>query len=193
MIERVADGGRARPGRLRRHALLAAVAGVYAVALVVTPHTVADGLRSTGTTLLAVALLLGALYFALGLAEEWIAPQAMSRWIGRGAGRARALTVATTAGAWGSGPVWATYPIASLLLARGADVATAVAFLSAWQVVKLTLLPFEIQLLGARFALLRLLACVLIPVPAGLLTEALLAALGRRPRVGADTETAADS
>jgi uncharacterized membrane protein YraQ (UPF0718 family) len=159
------------------------VLAAYAILSVPAPRValraLSDALHLGGT----VAALLAGIYLFLGLFEEWVSPEFLSRLIGREAGRARSLTLAMLFGAWGNGPHYVTYPIASLFLASGAEVATAVTFMSAWNVVKLVMVPFEIQFLGVRFALLRLAFCALIPAPAGLLTQAALRAFHAAPRI----------
>ncbi len=178
---------------LRRNALLALVLLAYAVCALRSPHVALYAVQAASGMLRDVGFLVLAVYFFLGLFEEWISPARLSRVIGRRAGSLQALGVAFAFGAWGTGPVYVTYPIASLFLRSGARVATAVTFMSAWQVVKITMLPFEMQFLGTRFALARLAACVLLPIPVGLLTEAVMRATRAAPRVAApsaDTEDA---
>lgn len=175
---------------VRRYGLLAAVALAYSVVALHSPATAARSLASAAHMLAGVGPLLLGIYLFLGLFEEWISPARLSRVIGREAGSLKALAVAFAFGSWGSGPVYVTYPIAGLFLRSGARVATAVTFMSAWQVVKLTMLPFEMQFLGVRFALLRAAACALVPIPAGLATEALLRALRCAPHPASATEHA---
>jgi uncharacterized membrane protein YraQ (UPF0718 family) len=165
----------------RRYGLLLAVLVAYAVVALRSPLTAMHALLAALRLLRDVGPLLAGIYLFLGVFEEWVSPARLSRLIGREAGSLKALAVAFAFGSWGSGPVYATYPIAALFLRSGARVATAVTFLSAWQVVKLTMLPFEMQLLGVRFALLRAAACALVPIPAGLATEAILRVLHRAP------------
>ncbi len=165
---------------LRRHALLAAVLLGYAVTAVVRPALLAPALGTTAVFLAQIGLLLVAAYCFLGLFEEWVSPRLLARAIGDQAPLPRALTIAALAGSCATGPVYLTYPLATLLAGAGARLATIVTFMSAWQIVKLTFLPFEFQFLGARFALCRLVCAALVPVPAGLLAEAALRLLGVR-------------
>ena len=182
----ISVGASSSPGRLgrllRAHGLLLAVLAAYAVLAVLSPATSVRAAHNAWRMLTEIGLLLLGVYLFLGVFEEWISPATLSRHIGSGAGRVRALAIATVVGAWGTGPVYVTYPLATLLFASTARIATAVAFMSAWQVVKLTMLPFEIQFLGARFALLRVACCALVPIPAGILTEAVMRALHLAPR-----------
>lgn len=163
---------------VRRHAMLAMVLAAYATTAVLRPAAVWPAVELTVRLLGEIGLILVAAYCFLGLFEEWVSPALLARSIGREAGRLRALGVATLAGACATGPVYLTYPLATLFAGAGARVATIVAFMSSWQIVKLTFLPFEIQFLGARFAVLRFVCAALVPIPAGLLTGAVLRLCG---------------
>ncbi len=171
-----------RDGRalLRRHGLLAAVLAAYLGTALVRPATAIRAVAHATAYAGEIGVLLLAAYVFLGLFEEWISPRLLARAIGREAGRVRALGVATLAGAFATGPVYVTYPLATLFAGAGARLATIVTFMSSWQIVKLTFLPFEMQFLGVRFTVLRLLCAALVPIPAGLLSEAVLRLLGVR-------------
>ena len=165
-------------GLVRRHVMLAVVIVAYAVTAWLRPALVLPAVSHATAYLGQIGVLLVGAYCFLGLFEEWISPAVLTRSIGRHASRARALCLATLAGACATGPVYVTYPLATLFAGAGASLATIVTFMSSWQIVKIAFLPFEIQCLGARFAVLRLLCATLVPVPSGLLTEALLHAMG---------------
>ena len=163
---------------LRRHIVLAAVIAAYAVTVCLRPDLALPAVSHATAYLGQIGVLLIGAYCFLGLFEEWVSPDVLARSIGRHAGRARALCLATVAGACATGPVYVTYPLATLFAGAGARLATIVTFMSSWQIVKIAFLPFEIQFLGVRFAVLRLLCATLVPIPSGLLSEVLLHALG---------------
>ncbi len=84
------------------------------------------------------------------------------------------ILLATAVGAIMPGGPMITFPLALVLLSAGVGLAQMVTLITAWSVLALhRVLVFEIPTLGWRPTVLRLLACLMLPPLAGLLTMAL--------------------
>lgn len=97
-----------------------------------------------------------AIYVALGGAI-WgliILPATIAKLLGKGSGW-KGLALASTVPIAIGGSLFTILPLVQTLSEKGARLAVAGAFITAWA-GKLPLLPLEIQFLGWRFALLRL-------------------------------------
>jgi uncharacterized membrane protein YraQ (UPF0718 family) len=59
-------------------------------------------------------------------------------------------------GSAAAGPLYGAFPVAAVLMKKGASFTNILIFLSAWSTTKIPMILFETQALGRRFALSRL-------------------------------------
>lgn len=106
-----------------------------------------------------------------GALRQLVPPGALAKWMGAESGW-RGLVVATAAGmAMPGGPV-AAFPVVLVLAQAGADRGALVAFVTAWSLNGFQrLVVWEFPILGADFALLRLISGLALPVIAGALAR----------------------
>ena len=64
--------------------------------------------------------------------------------------------MAFTLGTAAAGPLYASFPVASMLMKKGASFFNILIFVGAWSSTKIPMLLFEMESLGSRFALSRL-------------------------------------
>ena len=96
------------------------------------------------------------------------------RRLGEGSGIA-GLAIAFGAGVVTAGGPMASYPVLAALLAAGAELGAAVMYISAWSALALNrLLVWEIPVLGAEFALTRMLVCLPLPIAAVIMLRLLM-------------------
>lgn len=105
-------------------------------------------------SLLKLLPLLLAIFGLVGLFQEFLPPQLVSKWLGESSGLL-SLLIGTSAGAIAIGPPLAAYPLAGSLIEAGAWPPAIAAFILSWISVGIITLPFEAQTFGSRFALLR--------------------------------------
>lgn len=118
------------------------------------PARTREALQIAGRSLLKLLPLLIAVFGLVGLFKEFLPPQLVSRWLGESSGLL-ALLLSATVGAVSIGPPLAAYPLAGSLLQAGAWPPAIAAFILSWISVGVITLPFEAQIFGSRFALVR--------------------------------------
>ncbi len=97
----------------------------------------------------------------------------VSRWIGGDSGLT-GLVIATAIGAIMPGGPFTIYPLAGALLAIGAGVGPAVAFVTSWTLIGLNrAIIWEAPFLGVDFVTTRMLVSLPLPILAGFLAQAL--------------------
>lgn len=77
------------------------------------------------------------------------------RFLGKGSGVKGAL-LAFALGAAAAGPLYAAFPIATIMLKKRASLFNVFVFIGAWSTAKIPLLTFEAASLGLSFAAIRL-------------------------------------
>jgi len=154
------------PPALRRHATLlvllaVALAAGAAVWATQGPQAVAAALGKAWPLLLA------------GSMKQLIPPGALAQWMGAESGW-RGLAVAAIAGMLTPGGPMAAFPLVLVLARAGADRGAVVCYIVSWGLNGLQrILVWEVPLLGADFALLRLLSGLPLGIPAGLIARRL--------------------
>ncbi|HEY5548200.1 MAG TPA: hypothetical protein VIL17_01235 [Coriobacteriia bacterium] len=108
-----------------------------------------------------------AIFAAIGLLEALVTPAQIQSVLGSGQGVFAPL-MAALVGGLAAGPPAAVYPLGKYLLAQHASTAAVGTLLIAWVAVGTISLPAEIRFFGARFALTRWGATIVMSVLAGL-------------------------
>jgi len=153
-------------------ALLMLVSGA-AVLLRHGPDAAWHALGTSKLLFLTVLPALGAGVLLSALARALLPRERVSALMGAGSG-IRGLLLAAGAGLLMPGGPMAAFPMVLALGAAGADVGAVVAFVLSWALNGLQrILVWELPLLGAEFAAMRFVACLPLPILAGLIVRRL--------------------
>lgn len=138
----------------RYRAALAALAG-----LIVFMLAVPDLAPKAGSSLLdqvkTMLLFIPPIFLLLGLLDVWVPRETMMRFMGPGSGIKGPL-LGFLLGSAAAGPLYGAFPVAAVLMKKGASFTNILIFIGAWSTTKIPMLLFEIHALGYRFALSRL-------------------------------------
>jgi len=149
------------------------IGSAYLVLALKDRQKIGLSLQMAGKSLLKLIPLLAAVFGLVGLFQEFLPPQLVSQWLGESSGFL-GLLLGASAGAVAIGPPLAAYPLAGSLLDAGAWPPAIAAFIVSWISVGIVTLPFEAQVFGSRFALLRNSVSFLVAMLGGLLLGVLL-------------------
>lgn len=100
-----------------------------------------------------VGMILPPIFILIGLLDVWVPKETMVKFMGRGSGFKGGL-IAVFLGTVGAGPLVVAFPIAALLIKKGARLAYVFLFLGAWTSVKLPIFMFELANFGAKFTVI---------------------------------------
>ncbi len=150
--------------------LVLSVAAFTALSLVF-PDKGAKALRTSWEFTKEMLFVLPAVMVLMGLFAVWVDRAIVVKYLGRGSG-VRGLFLAIALGSLPTGPLYIAFPLAAMLLEKGARVANVILFLSAWACIKIPQEMMELQFLGWKFMLLRLGLTVAVLIPMALLAEA---------------------
>lgn len=111
---------------------------------------------------LAGGLLIG------GLVTRLVSREKVARWLGGSSG-VTGLMLATLVGMATPGGPFTSFPMVYALWIAGADAGSLIAFISAWSLIGFhRLIVWELPLLGTEFTFVRYVACLPLPIIAGL-------------------------
>ncbi|WP_297444223.1 permease [Desulfurobacterium sp.] len=116
--------------------------------------------------------ILPAVMILMGLFAVFVPKDLIVKHLGETAGP-KAILLGILLGTLPTGPLYVAFPMAAVLLKKGARVSCIVAFLSAWACIKIPQEMVELQFLGFKFMIVRLTLTVLFVVIMSLIIEKL--------------------
>lgn len=120
--------------------------GLYAA----QPQTGAKALDITLSNTWEMLTFLPPIFILVGLLDVWVPKETMIKYMGHGSG-IKGVLIAFILGSAAAGPLYAAFPIAAVLLRKGARFAYVLFFLGAWSSTKLPLVLYETASLGVKF------------------------------------------
>lgn len=125
------------------------------------------GLHTSFEMLLNVSPRLVAAFFLAGFAQILSPKNMITKWLGQQSGL-KGIIIATLGGIITPGGPMISFPLISALYKLGADAGPIVAYLTSWAILGTQrIIVWEIPFMGIRFALLRFVVSLSLPVIAG--------------------------
>ena len=112
-------------------------------------------------------------FILIGLVDAWVPRRRVEEMLGDQSGLKGTLLVILLA-FFNVGPLYAAFPIATILRKKGCSLRNIFVFLGAFSAMKIPMLSFEIGYMGLKFSLLRLAFTLPVFVAIGILMEKLL-------------------
>lgn len=146
---------------------------IIAIVLLVVAYLQGDNLHILGLKAAAkmfgqVMPILIAAFLIAGLIQVLIPKEFIVKWLGKEAGFEGILFGSLAGGLTPGGPV-ISFPIVASIYKSGAGIGTVVAYVTAWSLVSVARLPYEISLISPKFAAIRLACTFFFPPIAGLI------------------------
>ena len=126
---------------------------IAAVLSVAFPRAGKEALSLFGMNV-ATILASSPVFFLLGLFDAWVPRERVAPHLGEASGL-KGIVLAILLGAGSAGPLYIAFPVAEVMLRKGTSLRNAFIFLGAWSTMRIPMFLFEIQNLGAVFALSR--------------------------------------
>ncbi|MCK4797443.1 MAG: permease, partial [Spirochaetes bacterium] len=132
---------------------------VTIILIIIFPDKKQSVLNNSWDFLLEMIMILPAVMLLMGLFSVWIPNETIGKYLGKSSG-IKGMLIAFIFGALPTGPLYIVFPIAGTLLKKGASISNIVIFLSAWACIKIPQEIVEIQFLGIKFMLTRLILTI---------------------------------
>jgi uncharacterized membrane protein YraQ (UPF0718 family) len=127
----------------------------------------------TWKSVLEMMSILPAIFILLGLLDVWVDRATMMKYTGKDSGL-KGVLISFVLGSAAAGPLYAAFPIATIMMKKGSSLFNIFIFIGAWSTTKIPMLTFEAANLGVQYTALRLaLSIVGIVLIAGVLSRAL--------------------
>jgi uncharacterized membrane protein YraQ (UPF0718 family) len=125
------------------------------------------------------------IFILLGLLDVWVPREIMIAHMGEKAGL-RGIILAILLGSAAAGPLYGAFPVAAVLMKKGAKFSNILIFIGAWSTTKIPMILFEVASLGKVFALTRL----IVDIPGIIIIAVLIEKLMKKEEIEKIYETA---
>jgi len=162
-----------KKGLIRDVIILAIVLIITIVLIMVFPEKRGPVGSHFTDFLIEMMLILPAVMILLGLFAVWVPNETVVKYLGHASGM-RGIILAIILGALPTGPLYIAFPMAAVLLKKGAKRSSIIVFLSAWACIKIPQEMVELQYLGIQFMLLRLILTIVFVIIMGIGIEKIM-------------------
>ena len=118
-------------------------------------------------------LILPAVMVLMGLFAVWVSKEMVVKYLGKTSG-IKGISLAILFGTLPTGPLYVAFPMAAALIKKGARISNIIIFLSAWACIKIPQEMVELQFLGPKFMVARLILTIIFVVIMGVSIEKLI-------------------
>jgi len=94
------------------------------------------------------------IFILIGLFDVWVPRETLVKFMGEGSGL-KGMLLAFFMGSFTAGPLYAAFPVATILMKKGSKFSNVLIFIGAWSSTKLPLMLFETSNLGLKFTAVR--------------------------------------
>ncbi len=105
----------------------------------------------TFTQIISMLMIVPPIFVLIGLFDVWVPRQTVIKMMGQNSG-IKGMALAFFLGAFSAGPTIAAFPLAMVMLKKGARYQNVLFFLMVWSSLKLPIVFFQITQLGIGFA-----------------------------------------
>lgn len=119
------------------------------------PEIGKKSIELTAQNLLEMLAVIPPIFVLLGLLDVWVDRATMMKYTGKGSGL-KGILIAFLLGSAAAGPLYAAFPVASVMLKKGSSLRNVFIFIGAWSTTKIPMLTFEAASMGLPFTLVRL-------------------------------------
>ncbi|MBA1334532.1 MAG: hypothetical protein HPY66_2381 [Firmicutes bacterium] len=141
--------------KIKPYLLLIIVAIADIFVLLTNPELGSKVLKSTGLNFYQMLGIIPPIFLLIGLLDVWVPREKVIRYMGENSG-VTGIALSIFMGAAAAGPLYAAFPVASIMIKKGAKFSNILIFLGAWSTMKIPMFLFEMANLGHRFAVTRM-------------------------------------
>ncbi|WP_418765786.1 permease [Mailhella sp.] len=140
---------------IRRYRAFLILVGVTAGLVAFAPSVGQRALALSKANVVEMLSFLPPIFLLLGLLDAWVDRKTMMAYMGDEAGL-RGTLLAFVLGSAAAGPLYAAFPMAGVMMEKGASMRNVFVFIGTWSTTKIPLIMFETATLGFRFMAMRL-------------------------------------
>ncbi|MFP4078715.1 MAG: permease [Candidatus Izemoplasmataceae bacterium] len=138
---------------VKKHKFLLFTLLVLVVITIIDIRLTYTALDNTWSYVLDMLIIVPPIFILIGLFDVWIERETVIRHMGEESG-ARGMALAFFLGAFSAGPTVAAFPLAMVMLKKGARYSNVLFFLMVWSSLKIPVVFYQFTQLGFTFAMI---------------------------------------
>ncbi|MFW6285072.1 MAG: permease [Bacillota bacterium] len=138
---------------VKKHKFLLFTLLVLVVITIIDIRLTYTALDNTWSYVLDMLIIVPPIFILIGLFDVWIERETVIRHMGEESG-ARGMALAFFLGAFSAGPTVAAFPLAMVMLKKGARYSNVLFFVMVWSSLKLPVVFYQFTQLGFTFAMI---------------------------------------
>ncbi|MFU8787315.1 MAG: permease [Candidatus Izemoplasmataceae bacterium] len=125
---------------------------------------------NTYNQIISMLIIVPPIFILIGLFDVWVPKETVIKLMGEKSG-ARGMFLAFFLGAFSAGPTIAAFPLAMIMLKKGASYSNVIFFLMVWSSLKLPIVFYQITTLGLKFSMVINTTMLIVFIISALLTS----------------------
>jgi uncharacterized membrane protein YraQ (UPF0718 family) len=140
--------------KIRPYILIIVVAVIDIFVYLNNPDLGSRVLKSTGMNFAQMLGIIPPIFLLIGLLDVWVPREKVIKYMGQNSGFI-GVVLGIALGIAAAGPLYAAFPLAAVMIKKGAKFSNIIVFLGAWSTMKVPMFLFEMASLGYKFAITR--------------------------------------
>ena len=129
-----------------------------------------QSLENTWNQVLTMLLIVPPIFILIGLFDVWVPRETIIQHMGEES-KTKGMVLAFFLGAFSAGPTLVAFPIAYLMLKKGAKYSNVLFFLMVWSSLKLPIVFYQVTTLGLQFSLIINITMLIVFIISALLAD----------------------
>ncbi|MDK2808792.1 MAG: hypothetical protein PWP24_1529 [Clostridiales bacterium] len=159
---------------MKHNIFLECILGIYAVIFFSYPKIGIQAIYNSGYYIKEMLMIMPVIFILTALLDSFVPKEMILRTLGKEA-KLKGVFFSFLLGSISAGPIYAAFPICTMLHKKGATIRNLIIIISSWAVVKIPMLINEAKFLGLKFMLVRwgltILSILLFSFLAGLIVK----------------------
>lgn len=130
------------------------IVAAYLVLATISPSLSVLGVKNSVYYIKEMLMIMPVIFVLTALLDTWVSKETITKFLGREA-KTKGVMFSFLLGSISAGPIYAAFPICTMLHKKGVPIRNIVIILSSWAVVKIPMLLNEAKFLGFKFMIAR--------------------------------------
>ena len=139
--------------KLKKNKLLVILVIVLIVISIIDMKITFQALDNAKNQIISMLIIVPPIFILIGLFDVWVPRETIIKLMGEKSG-ARGMVLAFLIGAFSAGPTIAAFPVAMVMLRKGAKYSNVLFFIMIWSSLKVPLVFYQVTTIGLKLALI---------------------------------------
>ncbi len=131
-----------------------------------------QALKNTGNQIISMLLIVPPIFILIGLFDVWVPREQVIYLMGENSG-VKGMVLAFLLGAFSAGPTVASFPVAIIMIKKGAKYSNVLFFIMTWSTLKIPIILFQVSQVGLKLTAIINLSMIVVFVLGALFAERL--------------------